>query len=124
MIPRAGEGLAWVQGYSMCTRAYVHRLYSMKDKARHYTIAQLSIKPAMLVSSVQAVVACCVTVPRVFTLVLFIFCYPHKAVSSNLTKKLRYVHALLKKGCRDEVTCVLPAHCHPSSDACCIEKGM
>ena len=82
MIPHAGEGLAWVQGYSMCTRTYVHRLYSMKDKARHYTIAQLSIKPAMLVSSVQAVVACCVTVPRVFTLVLFIFCYPHKAVSS------------------------------------------
>ena len=60
--------LAWVWGYIMCTRirahAYVHRLYSMKDKAKHST--------AILVSSVQAVVACYVTAPRVCTLVLFI----------------------------------------------------
>ena len=34
MIAHAGEGLAWVRGCSMCTRTYVHRLYSMKDKAR------------------------------------------------------------------------------------------
>ena len=32
MIVPAGEGLAWVQGYSMCTHMYVHRLYSVKDK--------------------------------------------------------------------------------------------
>ena len=48
-------------------------MYSMKDKAGHYTIAQLSIKPAMLVSSVHPVVACYATAPRVCTLVLFIF---------------------------------------------------
>ena len=60
-------------GAIACTHAYVRRLYSMKDKAGHYTIAQLSIKPAMFVSSVQAVVACYVTVLRVCTLVLFIF---------------------------------------------------
>ena len=41
----------------------------MQDKAGHYTIAQLSgLKPAILASSVQAVVA---TAPRVCTLVLF-----------------------------------------------------
>ena len=56
--------------YIVCAYAYVHRLYSMKDKVGHKTIAQLSIKPAMLVSSVQAVVACYVTAPRVCTLVL------------------------------------------------------
>ena len=54
-----------------CAHAYVHSLYSMKDKAGHYTIAQLSIKPAMLVSSVHPVVACYATAPRVCTLVLF-----------------------------------------------------
>jgi len=37
----------------------------MKDKGGHQTIAQLNIKLAMLVSSVQAVVACFVTALRV-----------------------------------------------------------
>ena len=56
-------------GYSMCTRICAQTLqHERQDK----TIAQLSIKPAMLVSSVQAVVACYVTAPRVCTLVLFI----------------------------------------------------
>ena len=56
----------------VCAHAYVHRLYSMKDKTGHQTMAQLSRQPAMLVSSVQAVVACYATAPRVCTLVLFI----------------------------------------------------
>ena len=50
----------------------MHRLYSMKDRATHKTIAQLGIKPAMLVSSVQTVAACYITAPRICTLVLFI----------------------------------------------------
>ena len=46
----------------------------MQDKAGHQTVAQLSgHKPAMLASSVQSVIACNVTAPRVCTLVLFIF---------------------------------------------------
>ena len=54
-----------------CT--YVHRPYNQQDKAGHYTIAQLSgLKPAMLASSVQAVVACNATALRVCTLVPFI----------------------------------------------------
>ena len=55
----AHAGLAWVWGYvrgAMCV-----------------TIVQLSgLRPAMLASSVQAVVACYATTPRVCTLVLFI----------------------------------------------------
>ena len=39
----------------------------------HYPIAQFSgLKPTMLASSMQAVVACNATAPRVCTLVLFI----------------------------------------------------
>ena len=46
---------------------------NMQGKTGHYTIAQLSgLKPAMLASSLQAVVTCNETVPRVCTVVLFI----------------------------------------------------
>ena len=67
----------------MCTRVCAQtlqherqgkvRAQTLQHERQGKTIAQLSIKPAMLVSSVQAVVACCVTAPRVCTLVLFIF---------------------------------------------------
>ena len=54
----------------------MHRLYNLQETrqdTRLMTIVQLSrLKPAMLVSSVQAVVACYATAPRVCTLVLFI----------------------------------------------------
>jgi len=61
-----------VLSYSMCT-AYMHRPYNMPDKVGRYTLAQLSdLKPIMLASPVQAVVACNATMSRVCILVLFI----------------------------------------------------
>ena len=55
------EGTGYVRNEAIArVHAHVHRLYNMQDKAGHWTIVQLSgLKPAMLVSSVQAVVACC-----------------------------------------------------------------
>ena len=53
-------------------RKKIHILQHARQ-GRHQTIAQLSgPKPTMLASSVQSVVACNVTAPRVCTLVLFI----------------------------------------------------
>ena len=82
-----GERLAWVLGtYTTSARAYMHRPYSMQDKAGHLTIVQLSgLKPAMLVSSVQAVVhvACYATAPRVCTLVLSI--NPRRTCTARVT---------------------------------------
>ena len=57
----------------MCTRVGAQTLQHEKQgKTLDYRPIILSIKPAILVSSVQAVVACYVTAPRVCTLVLFI----------------------------------------------------
>ena len=53
----------------MCTRV---RVLQHERQGKTLDCSQLSIKPAMLVSSVQAVVACHVTATRVCTLVLFI----------------------------------------------------
>ena len=49
----------------MCTRV---RAQTLQHERQGRTLAQLTIKPAMLVSSVQAVVACYVTALRVSTL--------------------------------------------------------
>ena len=61
--------------------------YPTTCKTRQNTrlyIAQLSgLKPAMLASSVQSVVACYATVPRVCTLVLFIVLFSTLAESSK-----------------------------------------
>ena len=53
----------------MCTRV---RVLQHERQGKTLDCSQLSIKPAMLASSVQAVVACHVTATRVCTLVLFI----------------------------------------------------
>ena len=79
---------------------YVHRLYSMKDRATHKTIAQLGIKPAMLVSSVQTVAACYITAPRICTLVLFI-----TTISQTL-----YIHSECLRLPRDYCQGQCPTH--------------
>ena len=58
-----------VRGYSMCTHVCAQTLQHEKQ-GKTLDCSELSIKPAMLVSSVQAVVACYVTALRVCTLVL------------------------------------------------------
>ena len=59
--------LPWVRGHSMCTRV---RAQTLQHERQGKTLDYSPIEP-MLVSSVQAVVACYVTAPRVCTLVLF-----------------------------------------------------
>ena len=65
----------------MCTRV---RAQTLQHERQGKTIAQLSIKPAMLVSSVQAVVTCYVTALRVCTLVLFISVVFGTAIPTSL----------------------------------------
>ena len=62
-----------IRGYSMCTRVRAQTLqHARQGRTLDHSPIEC-LKPAMLVSSVQAVVACYATVPRVCTLVLFIF---------------------------------------------------
>ena len=49
--------------------AYISRAWNMQDRVDHYLLS--GMKPTMLESSVQAVVACNAIAPRVCTLVLF-----------------------------------------------------
>jgi len=52
---------------------YIETISEMRCGISCLALRRSAIKPAMLVSSVQAVVACYVTAPKVCTLVLFIF---------------------------------------------------
>ena len=59
--------------YKAIARTHVYvREHARQGRTLDYSPIEWTFKPAMLVSSVQAVVACYATAPRVCTLVLFI----------------------------------------------------